>query len=362
MPRVEVSHVSKSYGAHRVLNDLSLQFEDRTSTCLLGPPGAGKTTLMHIMCGLDAPDAGEIRIDGKDVTHLAPKDRNIAVVFQDFALYEHMTAHDNIGFPLKVKNVPKEEADKRIEEVAKLLKIDALLDRKPGQLSGGEKQRVAIARALVRKSPIILFDEPLTNIDYKIREEMHAEFRRMAETLGQTIIHTTPDPVTAFAVADKIAVIRDGKIEQYGDRDEVYAKPTNLFVGTYFGYPAMNIIDCVSSMRGNRCVLDSGFFTADVTGVAGRIEGEKVHLGVRPQHLHLAKEPQKEAVSFEAQVVLGEVIGSDTIVHLRAGQTALKSLVRGLYRPPIGERTWAYFHTPDAYLFDSKTGESIGGK
>lgn len=359
MPRIEVSHVSKHYGAHRVLNDLSMQFEDRTSTCLLGPPGAGKTTLMNIVCGLDSPDSGEIRIDGKDVTHLEPKDRNIAIVFQDFALYEHMTARDNIGFPLKVRNVPKEDADKRIDEVAKLLKIDALLDRKPGQLSGGEKQRVAIARALSRKSPIILFDEPLTNIDYKIREEMHAEFRRMAETLGQTIIHTTPDPVTAFAVADKIALIRDGKIEQYGDRDEVYSKPSNLFVGTYFGYPAMNIIDCVSSVRGNRAVLDSGFFTADV---AGRIDSEKVHLGVRPQDLHLAKEPQKEAVSFEAQLILGEVIGSDTIVHLHAGQVALKSLVRGLYRPSIGETTWAYFYMQNAYLFDSKTGRSLGDK
>jgi multiple sugar transport system ATP-binding protein len=362
MPRIEVSHVSKHYGAHRVLNDLSLQFEDGTSTCLLGPPGAGKTTLMNIICGLDSPDRGEIRIDGKNVTGLEPKDRNIAVVFQDFALYEHMSARDNIGFPLKVRNVPKEEAGKRIEEVARFLKIDALLDRRPAQLSGGERQRVAIARALARKSPIILFDEPLTNIDYKIREEMHAEFRRMAKTLGQTIVHTTPDPVTAFAVADKIAVIRAGKIEQYGDRDEVYAKPVNVFVGTYFGYPAMNIIDCVPSIRQDRCMLDSGFFTADATDVVGRIESEKVHLGLRPQDLHLAKEPEKGATSFEAQVILGEVIGSDTIVHLRVGQIGLKSLVRGMYRPSIGETIWVYFYMPNVYLFDAGTGRSIGGK
>lgn len=358
MAVIKVDHITKQLEGKKVLDDITFEIEDRSFTCILGPPGAGKTTLLRIIAGLETPSQGRIFFDHEEVTDLSPQKRGVSMVFQDFALYPHLTAYENIASPLKAIKMPGAEISSRIEEVAEFLKIADLLERKPEQLSGGEMQRLAIARVLVKRPRICLFDEPLVNLDYKIREGMRTEFKLMQEELGQTIIYATPDPVDALAMADKVAILNNGKVEQYTGVDEAYNHPATVFAGTYLGYPAMNVIKCEMVEKEEKLLLDAGSFTLDVTVVKDKLKSsvKEVFLGIRPEHLNIGEQPLEEMdACFEAKIVVGEVIGSDTIVHLRLGQHLLKAFVPEIYRAGLGKTVWISFNLGDIHIFDHTT-------
>ncbi|MBW2057208.1 MAG: ABC transporter ATP-binding protein [Deltaproteobacteria bacterium] len=250
MAKIFIDGISKRFGDRPVLTDVSLEVGEGSFTCLLGPPGAGKTTLLRIIAGLEDPTEGRILFDGADMASVGPQQRGVAMVFQDFALYPHLTVFGNIASPLIASRRPKDEVDREVRSVSDFLNIGPLLDRKPWQLSGGERQRVAIACLLVRNPRVALFDEPLVNLDYKIREEMRGQFKTMQEEFGQTIIYATPDPVDAMVMADRVVLIDRGTVQQYAPVDEVYERPANVFSGVYLGFPAMNTIPGTITMKG----------------------------------------------------------------------------------------------------------------
>lgn len=363
MPVINIDGIIKQLdGEKRILDDVTLEIEDRSFACILGPPGAGKTTLLRIIAGLELPTEGKIYFDHEDVTDLSPQKRGVSMVFQDFALYPHMTVYDNISSPLKAVGSSKEEMDQRVKEVSEFLKIADLLERKPEQLSGGERQRVAIARALAKRPRICLFDEPLVNLDYKIREGMRAEFKSMQEKLDQTLIYASPDPVDALAMADKVAILNNGKVEQYAGVNEAYNHPATVFAGTYLGYPAMNVIKCAMEEREEKLLLGAGSFTLDVTALKDKLKSsaKEVVLGIRPEHLNISEQPLKEMdASFEAKIVVGEVIGSDTIVHLRLGPHLLKAFVPEIYRARLGKTIWISFNLSNIHIFDGTTSKIV---
>ena len=362
MVSVKLVGITKKYGDKIALDNVSLTVEDKSFTCILGPPGAGKTTLLRIVAGLENPDKGEIYFDDTPVRWETPKERGVGMVFQDFALYPHMTVFDNIANPLKAAKLPKKEIRVKVENITKFLKIDDLLDRMPQQLSGGEMQRVAIARAMVKGSKIYLFDEPLANLDYKIREDMRGEFRKMQEELGETILYATPDPVDALAMADKIAVMRDGRIEQFGEVMDVYIYPKNAFVATYLGYLPTNIVECQIYREGERLILDAGEFKVDATKLKDKIKmlDKEALLGIRPEHVQITEEkPDEGDVKFESELIVGEVIGSDTILHFKVKGQIFKAFIPMMYPGRVGEKLWLSFNLDNIRLFDKNTGESL---
>lgn len=328
----------------------------------MGPPGAGKTTLLRIISGLEKLDSGTVYLDDRDITNLAPSERNVGLVFQTFALYPHMTVYQNLASPLTNMNLAKDEIDERVRRTSAFLKIDGLLERKPRELSGGEQQRVAIGRALVRKADFYLLDEPLTNLDYKIRSDMRLEFRRMKEQLRQTILYATPDPEDALAMADKVAVMNSGKIEQYDTMRKVYDHPSNLFVGSYFGHPAMNMVDCVLKEEKDKLVLDASSFTIDVTpfgdSMLKETMGRKLTLGVRPRYLRVSTEKLNPPF-LSGKVFISEVMGSYTLVHVSIGDVLLRVFVPAVRRIPSGTAVWLTYELDRLHLFDTETGKAI---
>src|ERR1700761_2261431 len=296
MSAVSVSRLSKSFGHLRVLKDIHLPIEAGDFTVLLGPSGCGKSTLLNAIAGLEDTDAGIIKIDGSDVTHREPSKRGIAMVFQSYALYPTMSVRKNMSFGLRVRSVPRQEVARRVDWAAKLLQIDELLDRKPSQLSGGQRQRVAIGRALVQQAKVFLFDEPLSNLDAKLRTEMRVELKRLHKELGATIIYVTHDQIEAMTLASRIAVMRAGRIEQYAAPDDLYEAPATLFVASFVGSPAMNF------MRGELVggvarAVRFGATTLPLNGYAFR-DGQHardVVIGVRPEHISLAQDTAADA-------------------------------------------------------------------
>ncbi|RLE52516.1 MAG: glycerol-3-phosphate ABC transporter ATP-binding protein, partial [Candidatus Methanomethylicota archaeon] len=240
MVKIHLEHVTKVFGEVVAVDDVTLTIREKEFMVLLGPSGCGKTTTLRIIAGLEEPTKGEVYIDDQPVTYLPPKDRDIAMVFQNYALYPHMKVYDNIAFPLKLRKYPKEEIDKMVKEVAEMLHIEDLLDRMPKQLSGGEQQRVALARALIRRPKAFLLDEPLSNLDAKLRVVMRAELKRLQKELGVTTVYVTHDQAEAMTMADRIAVMKDGKVLQVGSPADVFNKPVNLFVAGFIGSPPMN--------------------------------------------------------------------------------------------------------------------------
>jgi multiple sugar transport system ATP-binding protein len=364
MARIQIDGISKRFGDHAVLQSVSLEVQDASFTCLLGPPGAGKTTLLRIIAGLENPTEGRILFDGTDMAPVPAQERGVAMVFQDFALYPHLSVFENIASPLKSSRRPRQEVEGEVKSVSDFLNIAGLLDRKPWQLSGGERQRVAIARVLVRKPRIALFDEPLVNLDYKIREEMRGQFKTMQEELGQTIIYATPDPLDAMVMADRVALIDLGVIQQYTTVDEAYEKPANVFSGVYLGFPAMNTVAGGVKKKGEEVFLDApSFGSINMTKLKAQLPSGEMEavLGIRPEHLHISQQRGGESdVTLEGTVVVGEVIGSDTILHVRVGDWFLKSFIPRIERMEPGSKVFASFSLDDVYLFDQKTEKLIG--
>jgi multiple sugar transport system ATP-binding protein len=323
MSAVSVSGLSKSFGHLRVLKDIHLPIEAGDFTVLLGPSGCGKSTLLNAIAGLEDTDAGIIEIAGADVTHREPSKRGIAMVFQSYALYPTMTVRKNMSFGLRVRSVPRQEVARRVDWAARLLQIDELLDRKPSQLSGGQRQRVAIGRALVQQAKVFLFDEPLSNLDAKLRTEMRVELKRLHRELGATIIYVTHDQIEAMTLATRIAVMRAGRIEQYAAPDDLYEAPATLFVAGFVGSPAMNflrgrLIPGAVQVGSVRLPLDFYPFRTP------SMQDKDVVLGIRPEHVVLSRH-EPSSCTIQAEALFMEPMGADTLGWFQFGDQRLSA-------------------------------------
>ncbi|HEX5328482.1 MAG TPA: ATP-binding cassette domain-containing protein [Acetobacteraceae bacterium] len=320
MSAVCVSGLSKSYGLLRVLRDITLPIGAGDFTVLLGPSGCGKSTLLNAIAGLEDIESGIIEIDGVDVTQREPSKRGIAMVFQSYALYPTMSVRKNLSFGLRVRSVPRAEAARRVEWAAKLLQITELLDRKPSQLSGGQRQRVAIGRALVQNAKVFLFDEPLSNLDAKLRAEMRVELKRLHHELGVTIVYVTHDQIEARTLATRIAVMRAGQIEQYASPDDLYEAPATLFVAGFVGSPGMNFLRGRMA-TGDRPSVAVGTVTLPLNGyrfTSTLAPGQEVILGIRPEHVVLIGNGPPER-TVDAEALFMEPMGADTLGWFQCG-------------------------------------------
>jgi len=364
MASVKLVNLTKRFGKVVAVNKLNLSIRDKEFLVLLGPSGCGKTTTLRMIAGLERPDEGEIYINDRLVNDLPPRERNIAMVFQSYALYPHMTVYDNIAFPLKMRKLPKEEIDKRVKEVADLLRIRHLLDRKPGQLSGGEAQRVAIGRAIVREAEVFLMDEPLSNLDAKLRIYMRAELKRLQRELGVTTIYVTHDQVEAMTMADRIAIMNHGVLQQVGTPDEVYNYPKNIFVAGFIGSPPMNFIDFTLTASSDKQVIDAGSFRIELPGDLGEVLVNKARtqelvLGVRPEHIKVFTEKPSMKNIIEAEVYVVEPLGSETILDLKIGEYLIKARIPGTISTSVGGKVWLLFDMDKIHVFDKKSGKAI---
>ena len=311
MALVRLSGIGKTFGATRAVADVSVGIEEREFVVILGPSGCGKSTLLRMIAGLEEVSEGTIEIAGRRVEHLPPKARGCAMVFQNYALYPHMTVRGNIAYGLRVAGMKRADRERRVAEVASLLELDGLLDRRPGQLSGGQRQRVAIARAIAREPRVFLFDEPLSNLDAKLRATMRTELRKLHDRIGATSIFVTHDQVEAMTLADRIVVLAEGRIVQVGTPQDIYRRPANLFVARFIGTPPMNILPASAGNGG--ITLDTGLrLPADAPA-----EGTSVSVGIRPEDLAVGE------AGIPARVEHVEDLGAHRLLHCLAGETAI---------------------------------------
>jgi multiple sugar transport system ATP-binding protein len=355
MVHVKLEDVWKIYKEKKktveVLRGINLEIEKRDFVVILGPSGEGKTTILRIIAGLLKQDKGHVYLRGKLADDMSPKDRNIAMVPQNYAVYPFMNVFDNISFPLKIEHVPKEEIRKRVLEVAEMLKIDNLLDRKPSQLSGGQLQRVAIARALVKNADIILMDEPLSNLDAQVRVLAREELKELQQKLGPTIIYVTHDQAEALSLATKLALLHDGKIQAYGDPLELYRQPNNSWVASFLGNPAMNLIR--SEIVGEKIEFNGQAIPLPEK-FKGIIKSNKVILGIRPENIEIS-----QGGDIEGVVELVEELGSFTITHVRVGNDIIKVIDKAFIKREKGERVKLKFDYSRIELFDAESGVNL---
>jgi len=351
MATVEIADVRKSYGSLEVLHGVSMSIEDGEFVILVGPSGCGKSTLLRMIAGLEDISSGAISIDGRVVNNLAPKERDIAMVFQNYALYPQMTVAQNLGFSLEIAGHKKDAIRIKVEETAKILGLTPLLSRKPAQLSGGQRQRVAMGRAIVRDPSVFLFDEPLSNLDANLRVQMRAEIKALHHRLGSTIVYVTHDQVEAMTMADRIVVLRAGIIEQIGAPVELYDRPENMFVARFLGSPAMNFLRGVSAPDGEPALILS---TGERISIAGHAPQQDVVLGVRPQDVRV-----DEAGGTLARVVVTEPTGADTHIIARIGDVDVTCVVPGRISLRPDETVPLSFTTPNAHMFDPTTERRI---
>lgn len=363
MARVVLTNVTKRYlGAGKpAVKDLNLEVNDREFTVLLGDPGAGKTTTLRLIAGLEKPSSGDIFLDDALVTGWTPQERDVAMVFQSFALYPHRTAYENIAFPLRKRKLPKTEIDKLVRDAAGLLGISELLEKRPPTLSGGEKQRVALARAMVRTPKVYLFDEPLSNLDAKLRIQMRVEMRKIQREFGQTIIYATADESEAMVMADKIAVMHEGEIVQYDTKGRIYDSPKNVRVASMIGHPPMNLLDGSLVHKDGQTLLDFGDFTLDTTEWAPTLAAkvvEGVTFGVRPSDV-IVQSQRSDGSSLRAEVEAVEDAGDSFILDLRVGSILLQAVVAPSYAFAKEKEVWVSFRKSKVRLFDRKSSEAI---
>jgi multiple sugar transport system ATP-binding protein len=312
MASISLQHLDKTYpNGHVASRGLSLEIADGELLVLVGPSGSGKSTVLRMIAGLEMPTGGRIRIGERDVTRVPPQDRDLAMVFQSYALYPHMTVRENLGFGLRMRKTPAEEVRRRVDAVAESLGIAPFLDRRPAQLSGGQRQRVALGRALVREPRAFLFDEPLSNLDAKLRVETRAELARLHRRLGATMVYVTHDQVEAMTLGDRVAVLRDGVLQQAAPPMTLYRRPANRFVAEFIGSPAMNFFEGTLAREGAECVFRGADFALPVPCAAGTAEGAAV-LGVRPHELEVGGGEG----TLRAEVAVVEPMGSEQAVHL----------------------------------------------
>ena len=355
---IEVKDLTLSFGSVSVLKNMNLDVEEGEFVVLLGPSGCGKSTLLNCLAGLLDITDGQIWIKGKNVTWSEPSERGIGMVFQSYALYPQMTVRGNLSFGLKNAKVPQPEIDKRIARAAEILQIQPLLDRKPAALSGGQRQRVAIGRALVRDVDVFLFDEPLSNLDAKLRSELRVEIKRLHNQLGNTMVYVTHDQIEALTLADRIAVMKGGVIQQLAEPQEIYNRPSNLFVAGFIGSPSMNFLKG-KTVDGGRA-FQFGGTKIDLAGYDGGavLERDQAILGVRPEHITVSTTPLS-GPSIPAEIEIDENLGADSLLWLRAEGTNMSVRVPVEGRLPAGTKVHLGLDIPKASLFDAKTEQRI---
>ena len=365
MPSVVFEDIIKTYGKLTVLKNLDLSIDDGEFLVLLGPSGCGKTTLLNLLAGLLDVTAGRISIGNRDVTDLDPKDRGLAMVFQSYALYPTKTVYGNLKFGLSAAKLDKAEVERRIAWAAKLLQIEPLLNRKPAQLSGGQRQRVAIGRALVKNVGVFLFDEPLSNLDAKLRTEMRLEIKKLHDELQSTIVYVTHDQIEAMTMATKIAVMDGGVIQQFGTPDEIYAKPRNLFVAGFIGAPAMNLRPSTVTLNGSGPKATVGSSEIDLSRYpfeTAPVEGQQIVVGLRPEHFGEPGEALPDgAASFELPVQYTEKTGGDATGYLKtdAGLMAVRIDPERIGALKQGDRVTVGFPAGKLHVFDARTGRRL---
>ena len=343
MAQLSYDRVSKSFGDTPVIKELSLTVADGEFVAYVGPSGCGKTTLLRLLAGLERVTAGRIHIGQRNVTDVSPKERGVAMVFQNYALYPHMSVAQNIGFGLRVRGVSRAERDAAVKRAASLLELDGLLDRKPRELSGGQRQRVAMGRAIVRQPEVFLMDEPLSNLDAQLRNQMRAEIRALHRRLETTMVYVTHDQIEAMTMADRIVVLKDGVIQQAGSPDDLFERPANAFVATFIGTPQMNLLPATG--------CDGGI--ALPGGALVPASDKAAQVGIRPQHLTLVNGEAGPPVKWDARVELVEPLGGETLLHLRTGHQTVRLRHPGPSRTAIGEEVRIGFDPDQAHFFDA---------
>ena len=352
MAALSIRALSKRYANLEVLKGIDLDIESGEFTVLVGPSGCGKSTLLNIVAGLDKPSAGTVEIGGRVVNDIAPKDRDIAMVFQSYALYPHMTIAENIGYPLRVRRIPRREIPGRVQKVAELLGIGELLQRRPKELSGGQRQRVALARAMIREPRVFLMDEPLSNLDAKLRLYMRGEHKRLQYQLGATTLYVTHDQAEAMTLAHRVAVMDGGKLQQFDTPLNIYENPINRFVAGFIGSPSMNFLE---GKIERAQFVGQGFAFSIKPRVFSFRESDRVILGVRPENVTVSVTPFDGGLP--ATVYVTESLGNETFIFLNVGQTKIVARTDPSVRLSIDAKVWVSFDVTKLHPFDCESGK-----
>ena len=365
MARVFFEHVSKRFDRTEALKDINLEIKDKEFLVLVGPSGCGKSTALRLLAGLERITEGSIYIGDRKVNDVPAKDRDIAMVFQSYALYPHMSIYDNIAFGLKLRKVPKDEIDRRVKQAAAILGVEPLLKRKPGQLSGGQRQRIALGRAIVREPQVFLFDEPLSNLDAKLRVNTRAEISKLHKRLETTFIYVTHDQTEAMTMADRIAVMNEGIIQQVGTPQELYDVPDNVFVAGFIGSPSMNFFKARIEATDGELKLDGGTFAlvvpADRAPELQSLVGREMLFGIRPENIHDADFVPTgiHAASVEVDVDVTELMGNEVFLHTLAGEQKLLARVDPRTHAQAGEKVEVVIDLERMHVFDPATEAAV---
>jgi multiple sugar transport system ATP-binding protein len=365
MASVTYDHVYKRFGEVVAVNDLNIEVADKEFLVLVGPSGCGKTTALRCLAGLEDISDGYIKIADQVVNDIAPKDRDIAMVFQSYALYPHMSVFDNMAFGLKLRKTPKQEIKSRVEDAAQILGIEQLLDRKPRQLSGGQRQRVAVGRAIVREPKVFLFDEPLSNLDAKLRVETRANISKLHQQLQTTFIYVTHDQVEAMTMASRIAVINQGILQQIDTPQMLYDFPNNLFVAGFIGSPAMNFFQATLRKDGEKLIVDGGTFAVEVPSdrkeaYMGQVD-KPITFGIRPEDIHNPDfaPPSIDAQLMECTVDVTELMGNEIFVYLKTGEQVFVARVDPRSRYSVNDKVQVVFNMNNMHIFDKETEQAV---
>jgi multiple sugar transport system ATP-binding protein len=359
MATVAFEHITKKYGDVTAVRDFNLEIGDGEFMVLVGPSGCGKTTNLRMIAGLEEITSGTLKIGDRVVNDVPPKDRDIAMVFQSYALYPHMSVRDNLAFGLKLRKVPKADIEKRVQEAAAILSLEKLLDRKPKELSGGQRQRVALGRAIVREPAVFLMDEPLSNLDAKLRVQTRAEIARLHQRLKTTIVYVTHDQVEAMTMGTRIAVMSDGLLQQVGTPQQLYDKPINRFVAGFIGSPSMNFVEVVSD--GTSLTAEGSIkipLPPRFREAVGATQGRKLVAGFRPEHIEIGQ-GTTNAAQFRANADVVEYLGNEELLHLNVAGRDVVAIVGSEHRVKPGDVLDFYVPLEKIHLFDSDSGASL---
>jgi multiple sugar transport system ATP-binding protein len=363
MAEVHIQSLNKKFDEVHAVKDVNLGIRDKEFMVLVGPSGCGKTTTLRMVAGLESITSGRILIDDKVINNLPPMDRDIAMVFQNYALYPHMSVYDNMAFGLKMRKFSRADIARRVQEAAEILGIQQLLSRKPRQLSGGQRQRVALGRAIVRHPQVFLFDEPLSNLDAKLRVQMRVELKKLHDRLGTTAIYVTHDQVEAMTLGDRVVVMKDGLVQQVGEPLELYNEPANLFVAGFLGSPSMNFASVqISETNGAVWAAHEGMrikVPAQIAGRLGRHLRSEVTMGIRPEDLHVASDADPAELGFEAMVEVVEKLGSEILLDVAVGPHTMVASVEPGVRAVIRDRLRLAVNPDRLHFFDVRTEAAI---
>lgn len=364
MTEVVLTRISKRYGHHAVVHDLDLHIADKEFVVLVGPSGCGKSTTLRMIAGLEDISSGELRIGARVVNDLPPKTRDVAMVFQNYALYQHMTVYDNLAFGLRNRKVPETDIRREVDQAAHILGLGELLSRKPFQLSGGQQQRVALGRCMVRHPQVFLFDEPLSNLDAKLRAQMRIELKRLRERVATTSIYVTHDQVEAMTLGDRVVVMKDGRVQQIGPPLEIYNSPRNMFVAGFMGAPAMNFVQADLVRENDRLTARAGGLTVCIPDEKARMlekhDSNRIVLGLRPENIRIGEPAAASAAAFKTPVIVTEQLGSELLAGFRIGDTIMMaSRIHPATCLEVGQEAPFWVEPGNLHIFDAETEEAV---